>query len=252
MQDDQRYRAPALDKGLDILELLAAQPSGMTRGEIVKALGRSPSEIYRMVERLVARDYVARSAEGDRYALSFKLFQLGAAFPPLRRLVAMAQPHLDWFARETRQSVHLVVPDRGQSYVVAQASSDESWEFRLRIGAELDLMSTGSGLTLLAFMQPGQIDDILALRPNLKRKITPELQKDLDAIRADGFRCGDSQQLRGLIDISVPVQAAQDTIVGVLTCPYLPRIDQTDRTKYKDEDQTRALLQDTAARISFD
>ena len=105
VQDDQRYRAPALDKGLDILELLAAQPGGMTRGEIVKALGRRPSEIYRMIERLVARDYVSRSAEGDRYALSYKLFQLGARFPPLRRLVAMAQPQLDQFAKQTGQSV---------------------------------------------------------------------------------------------------------------------------------------------------
>ena len=37
-----RYRAPALDKGLDILELLSEYPDGLTRAEIVKALGRSP------------------------------------------------------------------------------------------------------------------------------------------------------------------------------------------------------------------
>lgn len=55
-----RYRAPALDKGLDILELLSEYPDGLTRAEIVKALGRSANEIYRMLERLVARQYVTR------------------------------------------------------------------------------------------------------------------------------------------------------------------------------------------------
>ena len=35
---NDRYRAPALDKGLDILELLSEQPNGLTRGEIVKAM----------------------------------------------------------------------------------------------------------------------------------------------------------------------------------------------------------------------
>src|SRR5438477_4756401 len=69
-----QYRAPALDKGLDILELLSGAPAGLTRAEIVRELGRSQSEIYRMLERLVARHYVRRSLEGDRYSLSYKLF----------------------------------------------------------------------------------------------------------------------------------------------------------------------------------
>ena len=55
---DERYRAPALDKGLDILELLAQQPQGLTRAEIVKEMDRSASEIYRMLERLVARAFL--------------------------------------------------------------------------------------------------------------------------------------------------------------------------------------------------
>ena len=35
--DADRYRAPALDKGLDILELLAEQKDGLTRAEIGRA-----------------------------------------------------------------------------------------------------------------------------------------------------------------------------------------------------------------------
>ena len=118
---DDRYRAPALDKGLDILELLSEQPRGLTRGEIVKAMGRGPSEIYRMLERLVARDYVGRSAEGDRYALTMKLFVLAHRHPPMRRLVTRALPLMDAFAREAQQSVHLVVPDRDAGLIVGQA-----------------------------------------------------------------------------------------------------------------------------------
>ena len=47
--DADRYRAPALDKGLDILELLAEQKEGLTRAEITKLLGRNASEMYRML-----------------------------------------------------------------------------------------------------------------------------------------------------------------------------------------------------------
>ena len=149
-----RYRAPALDKGLDILEVLADQARGLTRSEIVKALGLSPSQIYRMLERLVARGYVTRDEGGDRYALTMKLFLLATRHPPLRRLVAQAQPLMDQFAREIRQSCHLVVPEGGAGIVVAQASPLGHWEFRARIGGLLDLFSTSSGLTLLAFQHP--------------------------------------------------------------------------------------------------
>ena len=45
--DSDKYRAPALDKGLDILELLATQETGISRSEIAKSLDRSPSEIFR-------------------------------------------------------------------------------------------------------------------------------------------------------------------------------------------------------------
>ncbi|MFP3616628.1 helix-turn-helix domain-containing protein, partial [Paraburkholderia sp. SIMBA_050] len=83
--DADRYRAPALDKGLDILELLAEQKSGLTRAEITKLLGRNASEMYRMLERLVARQYVVRSAGGDRYSLSLKLYALAHRHPPMNR-----------------------------------------------------------------------------------------------------------------------------------------------------------------------
>ena len=59
--EDDRYRAPALDKGLDILELLAGIDGGLTQAEIAKQLGRSPNEFYRMLDRLVRRGYVTRS-----------------------------------------------------------------------------------------------------------------------------------------------------------------------------------------------
>lgn len=221
----QKYRAPALDKGLDIIELLAQQPAGLTRAEIVKAMGRGPSEIYRMIERLVARDYISRSTEGDRYALTMKLFHLGSTYPPLRRLIAQAQPLMDRFANATQQSVHLVVPDLGQTYVVAQASSRAAWEFRLRIGAELDLMTTGSGQTLLAFQNEAQTRQMLKLRSADSRTIPAELRRKLDDIRAAGYRIAPSQQLIGVTDISVPVGVSGDAVAAVLTCPYLPHVD---------------------------
>ncbi len=248
---EQRYRAPALDKGLDIIELLAIHPGGLTRSEIMKEMGKSPSEIYRMLERLVARNYVSRSLEGDRYALTMKLFHLAASYPPLRRLVMNAQPLMDDFTRETLQSVHLVVADMGQAHVVAQASSRSAWEFRLRVGALLDLLHTGSGQTLLAFQDEDSAAQILNAAPGGSEGISAELAKDLLAIRKNGYRMSASQQLVGVTDISVPVRSANGIAVAVLTCPYLPHVETTtDGARTMSVQGTLDVLLKAAERVS--
>ena len=91
-EDLDKYRAPALDKGLDILELLAGTEEGLSQAEIAKALDRSPNEIYRMLDRLVRRDY-GRRTSADRYELTLKLFELAHASPPIRRLVPVSWKH---------------------------------------------------------------------------------------------------------------------------------------------------------------
>lgn len=218
---DTRYRAPALDKGLDILETLSAEPEGLTRAELVRAMARSPSEIYRMLERLVARGYVTRDG-GDRYALSMKLFHLAHRHPPLRRLVAGAQPLMDGYARETGQSCHLVVPGRGRGVVVAHATPEATWEFRVRIGAEIDLFGTGSGLTLLAFQQPDRRRETLARWSVTDGEARlPAVETHLAEIRAAGYREGPSAQLAGVVDLSAPVFGADGDAVAALTSAYI-------------------------------
>src|SRR5579864_3990527 len=56
-----RYTAPALDKGLDILELFASEPEGMAPSEVARRLGRTVGEIFRMLVCLQARGYISRS-----------------------------------------------------------------------------------------------------------------------------------------------------------------------------------------------
>lgn len=57
---ERKYRAPALEKGLDILELLARNSSPMTTSQMACALGRSVSELFRMVLALEYRGYIAQ------------------------------------------------------------------------------------------------------------------------------------------------------------------------------------------------
>jgi len=249
---NDRYRAPALDKGLDILELLSEQPLGLTRGEIVKAMGRSPSEIYRMLERLVARHYVTRSPEGDRYALSLKLYVLAHRHPPLDRLVARALPAMDAFARNAEQSCHLGVYDRGNITIVAQVNSPGNWGLSIRLGARVSLVDTGSGHVLLAFQSPQQRAEMLAAHEVMDGEVPMserQLDATLDRVRRQGHWQGDSQQAAGVVDISMPVMGPGQVALAVLTCPFIRRI---DRHVGPGLTEAHRLLQQAAAELSLD
>jgi DNA-binding IclR family transcriptional regulator len=253
---DERYRAPALDKGLDILELLAQQPQGLTRAEIVKEMDRSASEIYRMLERLVARQYVTRSLSGDRYALSLKLFALANIHPPLNRLINQALPVMDAFARQAEQSCHLGVYDRGNVLITSQINSPRGWSFSLHRGARVGLLDTASGHVLLAFSDADNLARMRAEHTAVDGEVPiteAKLQKTLDAIRTRGYLERDSQQSFGVVDISFPILGPDHMALAALTCPYIRRIDthvgpdlQAARELLRQAAQTLSLTQGTA------
>lgn len=248
---DERYRAPALDKGLDILELLATQPQGLTRAEIVKEMDRSANEIYRMLERLVARQYVMRNLSGDRYALSLKLFALAHMHPPLSRLINQALPIMDDFARKAEQSCHMGVYDRGNVLISAQINSPRGWSFSLQRGARVGLLDTASGQVLLAFCDPGSYQRMRAEHTPVDGEVPikeRDLERALASIREKGYLERDSAQTFGVVDISFPILGPDNTALATLTCPCIRSI---DRHVGPDLTQVRALLQSASNALSL-
>ncbi len=227
-EEVERYRAPALDKGLDILELLAQRKEGLTRTEITKQLGRNASEIYRMLERLVARQYVTRSSSGDRYTLSLKLFALAHRHPPMNRLIDEALPPMQRFADTAGQSCHLSVHDRGGLLVIAQVDDPGAWGIAVRLGSRIGLTDTASGQLMLAFQTPGQREHMLGEHAKLAdANSLDEAAFEAAAIgaRQQGCLRQASRRALGVTDIAFPVLGPSGQAIAVLTCPYVQRID---------------------------
>jgi len=201
-----RYRAPALDKGLDILELLSGVDGGLTQAEVAKRLGRSPNEFYRMLDRLVRRGYVTK-IDGDRYALTLKLFGLAQLHQPVRRLVSYATPLMRELAERSRQANQLVVFDRGSAVVIAQQEAPGYWGISIRVGSHISLFDTGSGHVLLAFRSPAERLMMIAEQIGSTETAAqpPEFFDRLDQIRDRGYEMMASLQTAGVYNLSAPV-----------------------------------------------
>jgi DNA-binding IclR family transcriptional regulator len=154
--EERKYSAPALEKGLDVLELLAASDVPMTMSQIASELGRSVSELFRMVDALVHRGYVAPAESGDGFELTDKLFALGIAQAPAKGLLDHALPDMRKLTLEIRQSCHLAVASEDLMVVIARAEAPGNQGYSVRIGSHRPLLASTSGLVLYAF-QPESI-----------------------------------------------------------------------------------------------
>jgi DNA-binding IclR family transcriptional regulator len=224
-----RYRAPALDKGLDILELLASSDESFSQVEIATALGRSTNEIYRMLDRLVRRGYVHRATD-DRYELSLKLFALSHQHAPIRRLVSQTIPVMRRFARVASQSCHLAVYDRGDVTVVAQIDSPGYWDLSIRVGVRISLLDTASGRVLLAFSLRERAFMLAEHEDRQDGSVAPaDLEVRLSEIRRRGHEIMASHQTEGVQNLSVPLLRPDGSSIAALTCPFVKRIDTVER-----------------------
>ena len=171
-----RYAAPALDKGLDILELFASEPEGLTTSQAARRLGRTVGEIFRMLVCLEDRGYISQAASDERYELTLKLFELAHHHQPLHRLAAEARPLMEKVAHETGQSCHLAMLSNGEVIVVEQVEAPRTAGFALKLGARIDLLNTASGHLILAFQQSAMRDRALA---EWKQRTGRSLPRDL-------------------------------------------------------------------------
>jgi DNA-binding IclR family transcriptional regulator len=228
VEDLEKYRAPALDKGLDILELLAVTEDGLSQAEIAKALERSPNEIYRMLDRLVRRDYVRRTS-ADRYELTLKLFELAHSTPPIRRLVNQATPILRRFARDSEQAVHLVIHDRNILVAVAQVDGPGYWNVSIRVGSRIGMINTGSGHVFLAFASEEERELMLEDAVQGQReKLSPQLLARFARVREQGYEIMESLQVASVTNLSIPIFGPLGTVIAALTSPFTDRLDKKD------------------------
>jgi DNA-binding IclR family transcriptional regulator len=220
------YAAPALEKGLDILEMLCKSEGSLSQKEMAKRLGRSVSEIYRMVSCLVDRNYVSQVDENS-YTITTKLYELSHTNPPTHRLLFEAMPVMQRLAMELDQSCHLTVYSQGKQLVLAKVDAPSGMGFSVRTGSELDVLISASGRVLLAFQNSETaklwIEESLARRPN---QADLQIGAVLDTIRKIGFESIPSVQVRGLYAVSFPILDTQGHALAALTVPYAERIDQ--------------------------
>nr|WP_306265536.1 helix-turn-helix domain-containing protein [Pararhizobium sp. IMCC3301] len=246
MSDGQAtYAAPALEKGLDILELLAREGQPMGTRQIAAELGRSKAEIFRMVHVLLGRGYIFRDPSTEFLSLSNKLFALGMQTARARNLVSVAAPIIEHFAEEVHQAAHLVVPNRGEAVILAASSGGADMNFSLKLGYHRPLADSHSGLVLMAFqsetVRNRMMTESLTLmnRPPDRTSLWAELTEVLET----GSIVHESRDIVGVTDICSPILSNKGEALACITVVAVSRRDAKQNFEAILARQTRACAE---------
>jgi DNA-binding IclR family transcriptional regulator len=219
-----KYQAPALEKGLDILEYLSWRARPLSQAEIATGIKKSPNEIYRMLVCLEERGYLMREEHSSKYMLSLKMYTLSHRHSPVDEIRHASLYPMQELALKLKQSCHLGVLYNDQLLVIYQAKSPSPIALSIEEGSLFPLLLTASGRTLLAFLPEDERRSVLS-RVDLYKSYSPRQQaaisQALDAIREKGGYVGPSDLSKGVTDIVKPIGNLETGVFGTLTVSLL-------------------------------
>ena len=227
---DEKYKAPALEKGLDIIELLAEYENGLTQIEIARAMGRSVGEIFRMLIVLQRRGYVSFDTHSDRYGLTTKLFEVANQTPIVKRLSILAGPLMRKLANKINQSVHLALYSDGHILVIGQVDNPGSNIMAVRLGARIPVWRASSGRVIMAFSNSADLDEVLSEYPPEQGDVDT-LKAELSKINKRGYEENRSFIINGITNMSVPIFDHSNHAIASMTIPWIDRLDSDNNKK---------------------
>lgn len=136
-----------LDRGLQVLHVLAATPGGLTVTELAGRLAVNRTVVYRLVSTLEVRALVRRDGK-SRLHIGLGVLQLASGVQPVLRDQAL--PVLRQLAEDTGCTAHLTVADGDEALVLAVV--EPSWtdyHVAYRVGARHALDQGAAGRAIL-------------------------------------------------------------------------------------------------------
>ena len=161
-----KYIVHSLERGLEILELLAERPIEWSVSEIAKTLGFSPANTHKLLMSLKSTNYVMQNPENSRYKTTLKLFRVGSSLMRGFDIVAEARPLMKDLANRTNTVACLVIQDGDEALCLEHAEgSNHVPIIFLRRGEHLPMHVGAAALLLLAFLPEDEINRILTSYP---------------------------------------------------------------------------------------
>jgi IclR family pca regulon transcriptional regulator len=209
----------ALARGLDVLRGFEPGTPQMTLSEVAAKADLARPTARRVLITLESLGYVRSDEAG--FSLTPRVLELGMAYVGSQNLWQLAEPHLRDLVKHTNESCSVAQLDGSDIVYVARVAVPKLVALSVTIGTRFPVVQTSLGKVLLAALDPGQLDDVLATpsRSGISPRWNPsreELNEVLRDVRAKGWAITDQELAMGIRSVAAPIRNGQGRTVAAV------------------------------------
>lgn len=217
-----RDQSLSVKKTVSILRCFSHSAPERSLAEIVRETDLPRTVCSRLLGTLEQEGLLQRNAETSRYRIGMSLFQIGSVALGGVTVRSAAAPTLSELARETHDTVCLVVEHGKDALCIDRIDGDfPIQQTALTMGKTMALHVGGAPFALLSHMPSDRVE--LVLRDPLPQ-LTPstvvdpiKIRKRIERVRKIGYAIGDEDAIEYLIAIGVPIFGYGGRVVAALS-----------------------------------
>ena len=220
----------SLERGLDVLEMIAAEGGEVGVRELARRSSLSPTIVQRLISSLASRGYVEKNSETSRYRLGHRSVALGASGELAFDYVVAARRELERLAHEHHLNGFVSVLRGGRAIYLVAVQADGPVAIKVNPGSEMPLHSTGAGKVLLASLSDSEARKLVGGRK--LAAITPHTITDpavlvasLAKVRRQGFATVNEENIPGVLSVGAPVRDRTGRVVAALSVAFPKYLD---------------------------
>ncbi len=203
-------KSQALDNAIQVLDHFTLENPEWGVRELGRALGMSPTKIYRVVSTLRTAAYLDQNPETQRYTLGPKVVKLAGIYTRLNPLPKIAQSIFEKYTDRFEFNFYLGRLNNYEMIYLAVLDGRGPLKIVVDPGGSTTLHSTALGKVLLAYQNESFLAGFLemaSLSGFTGRTITDpkSLMTELNQIRTRGYAVNDGEHYDSIGAVGVPV-----------------------------------------------
>lgn len=213
---------PAVDRALDLIELMAASERDLSLSQIRERLNIPRQSLIRILNTLCDRGVVDRAEQRGFYRPGMKLLYLGNRIQDKITLRSVAWPFMQELAQKTQKTIELSTLDRDQLILIEQIEGNEGVRLYSRVGGVYPYFhALAVGKIYLTHMEPEKrqkVLDKIGLPAVTEKTITDtkKLEEELLKAKQDGFAFEDQELRKGVRRVAAPIYDFRNDLAGCI------------------------------------
>ena len=190
-KNHESYFVPGLQRGLLVLEALAAARRPLTVTELGRALGLTRSSTFRLTYTLKQMGFIEAVADAKLFRLGPRVLNIGFAYLASQDLIELARPELESVRNSTNVSAHLAIRDKQEALYLSCVQSRSGFLSNMNVGIRMPAYATPMGWLLLGDLSTRELATLFAtVKFEKLTSQTPRDVKELGRRIADGVAAG--------------------------------------------------------------